>query len=122
MVAAAICNIPSRVEVSRLRRQPVFPALSTRNFFRSVCPDGVLISPKNDPTKGMGAGLSSPYGRSFTSVGFNGTVFPALMASYVVWSMVFAVKGGFVAGARAGYRNVYIVAACLKYNSVVLLH
>ena len=82
MVETAICNIPSRVEVSRLRRQPAFRALSTRNFVRSVCPDEVLISPKNDPTRAMGAGLSSPYGRSFTFVGFKGTDFPALMASY----------------------------------------
>ena len=56
-----------------------------------LCPDGVLISPKNDPTRGMGAGLSSPYGRSFTFVGFKGTDFPALMVSYVAQSMVFAV-------------------------------
>ena len=60
VVKATTCNIRRRVKVSQLRRQPAFRALSTRNLVRSICPDGVLIIPKNNPAKGIGAGLSSP--------------------------------------------------------------
>ena len=60
VVKAAIGNIPSEVEVSQHGRLPAFCALSTRNLVRSICPDGVLIIPKNDLAKGIGAGLSSP--------------------------------------------------------------
>ena len=83
VVKATTCNIPRQVKVSKLRRQPALRALSTRNLVRSICPEGVLIIPKNNLARRIGAGLSSPRVRSFTLVGFKGTVFAALIASYV---------------------------------------
>ena len=80
-IDAATCNISRRVEVSRLKRQPAFLAFKTRKLVRSLWPEGAVINLKNDPARGIGAVLSSPYGRSFTSMGLESNVLTVLSAS-----------------------------------------